>query len=126
MGIKRSTAYSIIRSGRPAKLPTGDARQAHLKVDEEICNFVAELLENNALLTLLKLNPRIRLRGHLTNSWCSSLTTLRRRYDKGAIWGVFANHMRQLRNGTIQRFLFLTMLAVTMTQKFMKGKTSFI
>ena len=62
LGIKRSTAYSIIRSGRPAKLPTGGARQAHIKVDQEICNFVAELLESNALLTLLEINHRIRTR----------------------------------------------------------------
>ena len=62
LGIKRSTAYSVIRSGRPVKLPTGGARQTHIKVDEEICNLVAELLERNALLTLLEINHHIRTR----------------------------------------------------------------
>ena len=40
----------------------GGARQEHIKIDDEICNFIAEMLDDNVMLTLNEINQCIRAR----------------------------------------------------------------
>ena len=81
LGIKRSTARSIVRTyletGRANKLPRGGAHNS--KMDEEMKNFLRDALETNPLLTLTQMKDK--LREGLPQKPGVSLSTIARTLD---------------------------------------------
>ena len=57
LGIKRATAYSIIRKGTAMNRPRGG--NIHKKVDQECIDKSIQLLEDNPLLTIKELNVKL-------------------------------------------------------------------
>lgn len=58
LGVKRSTAYTIVRSGRAQKLPKGGAKR--FKWDGEMQAHVLGLIQANPLITLKEMNANLR------------------------------------------------------------------
>lgn len=58
LNIKRTTAYTIVRSGRVEKLPKGGAKR--IKWDAEMQEFICAQVEANPLITLKQLNSLLR------------------------------------------------------------------
>lgn len=60
LGIKRTTAYSIVRAGRRERLPTGGAKNR--KWDAEQQQYLCQLVQENPVITLADMNIRLRNR----------------------------------------------------------------
>ena len=58
LNVNRSTAYNIVKRGRPNNLPKGNGNAK--KIDDEIIEYAVTELEKNCLLTLKELNSKIR------------------------------------------------------------------
>ena len=58
LNVNRSTAYNIVKRGRPNNLPKGNSNAK--KIDDEIIEYAVTELEKNCLLTLKELNSTIR------------------------------------------------------------------
>ena len=61
MGMNRSTARSIVarylREGRITERPRGGAN--HVRVDDEMRNYLNEILKENCLLILVQINQEL-------------------------------------------------------------------
>ena len=61
MGVNRSTARSIVarylREGRITERPRGGAN--HVRVDDEMRNYLNEILKENCLLILVQINQEL-------------------------------------------------------------------
>ena len=91
LGIKKTTAYNIVRSGNPDVVRRGGPR--HIKVDQEIKNFLEECLSENPLLTLNEMNKKLRERypekpqislSTIKNTLDGMFYTLKKAYDAPA------------------------------------------
>ena len=64
IGVNRSTARSIVarylREGRIAERPRGGAN--HVRVDDEMRNFLNDIINENCLLTLAQINQELKQR----------------------------------------------------------------
>ena len=77
LNINRTTAYSIVRSGRREKRPMGGRRNA--KFDIEMVQYCSELLDDNSVLTLEEIKEQLRAR--FPNKPTVAISTLSRQLD---------------------------------------------
>ena len=80
MGIKRTTAYTILRRGREENLPKGGSQNR--QIDDKILQHAVEILECNPMTTLTQLNHAIRdelpIKPHFTDQALSKALEGRR------------------------------------------------